>query len=116
LSRGDLDHVNANGLSTIEDDVREAEAIQTTVGQVPVTAPKSFFGSLGAATGVVELAASLLAFEHGQVPVTLNYRQPDPRCPLAVIRDQPKPLTNDAALILSCSTTGQAAAAVLCRG
>ena len=58
----DVGHVNAHGLSTVEHDRAEALAIRDTLGDVPVTAPKSFFGNLGAGTGAVELIGSLLAF------------------------------------------------------
>ena len=70
-------------------DVAEAEAIRTSLGDVPVTAPKSYFGNLGAGSGAVELIASILALGSGEVPVTLNYEQPDPRCPLLVVHGQP---------------------------
>ena len=36
--------------------------------EVPVTAPKSYFGNLGAGGGVVELAASVLALREGREP------------------------------------------------
>ena len=74
----DVGFVVAHGLSTIEDDRIEAQAIRETLGDVPVTAPKSYFGYLGAASGALEMALALLAFQHGQVPPTLNYEQPGP--------------------------------------
>ncbi len=85
------------------------------LGDVPVTAPKSFFGNLGAATGAVEMAVSLLAFAHGQIPVTLNYDQPDPECPVRVIHGEPAPSTKPFALLLNQSTTGQAVAVLIAR-
>ena len=47
LAASEMSHVNAHGLSTIEDDRYEAQAIRAVLGDVPVTAPKSFFGHLG---------------------------------------------------------------------
>ena len=41
-----LGHVNAHGLSTPEDDAIEARAIADIVPNVPVSAPKSYFGNL----------------------------------------------------------------------
>ena len=58
-------HVNANGLSTPEDDRIEAEAIHDVSPDVPVTAPKSYFGNLGAAAGAMEMAVSVLALAGG---------------------------------------------------
>ena len=62
LTPADIGHINAHGISTVEDDVLEAQAIQEFFGDTPVTALKSYFGSLGAGGGAVEMAASVLAF------------------------------------------------------
>ena len=51
---------------------------------VPVFAAKSYLGNLGAGSSTTELAASLLAMQHGAVPATLNYEEPDPACPVHV--------------------------------
>lgn len=110
LSPADVGHVNAHGVSTIEEDIIEAQAIRNTLGDVPVTAPKSFFGNIGAGSGAVEMAASVLSFAHGEVPVTLNYEFPDPNCPINVIHGQPLRPDQPTALILNKSVTGQTAA------
>ena len=55
IKPGDIGHVNAHGNSTREDDPIEARAIRETLGDVPVTAPKSYFGNLGQGSGMVEL-------------------------------------------------------------
>ena len=49
-------------------------------------APKSYIGNLGAGSGTTELAASVLALQHGVLPATLNYDEPDPDCPVARAR------------------------------
>ena len=87
-----LDHVNAHGLSTIPDDIWEAEGIRAALGAtgVAVFAPKSHFGQLSAGSSAVELAASLLAMRDGVVPASLNCEQPDKRCPVTVAC-QPQP-------------------------
>jgi 3-oxoacyl-[acyl-carrier-protein] synthase II len=115
IQPGEIDHVNANGLSTLAGDRAEAQAIASTLGNVPVTAPKSFFGNLRAGTGALETTVSLLAFEHGLVPVTLNYERPDPECPINVIQGGPLKSSKNYCLLLNQSTTGQAAAVVLGR-
>jgi 3-oxoacyl-[acyl-carrier-protein] synthase II len=113
LRPSDVGHVNAHGISTRHDDRIEAQAIRDVLGDVPVTAPKSFFGNLGAGSGAVEMAASLLAFEHGQVPPTLNYETPDPQCPVNVVHGHPLPMTNRTAVVLNHSRLGQSVAVVL---
>ncbi len=108
-----LSHVNAHGVSTIEDDITEALAIRDTLGDVPVTAPKSFFGNLGAGTGAVEMAASLQALQSGLIPFTLNYQTPDPNCPLHVVRDACGESDKPYALLLNQAWTGQATALLI---
>jgi 3-oxoacyl-[acyl-carrier-protein] synthase II len=108
-----IGHVNANGLGTIHGDRIEAQAIRDTLGEIPVTAPKSYFGNLRAGAGAVEMAASLLSFEKGLVPPTLNYETPDPRCPINVVRDGPLENTKPTAMVLNHAYFGQAAALLL---
>lgn len=113
LEPDQIGHVNANGLSTRADDLIEAQAICQTLGQVPVTAPKSYFGNLGPGSGMVELIVSLLAVRDRLVPPTLNYQWPDPDCPVNVVRGEPQRARWPTALVLSHSTFGQAVAVVL---
>lgn len=113
LAPSELGHVNAHGLSTVVDDRAEAAAISELLGEVPVTAPKSFFGNLGAGTGAVELAASVLALEAGEVPVTLNYEQADPACPVNVVHEQPLTDRPPTALVMNQSLMGQSVAMVI---
>ena len=108
-----LGHVNAHGNSLRIDDRIEARAIAATLGDVPVTAPKSYFGNLGAAGGAVELVASVLSFENRLVPHTLNYRHQDPDCPVRVIREEPLASSTPTSLAINWTWQGQAAALVL---
>ncbi len=111
-----IDHINAHGYSTVKEDAWEAKGIQRVFGEVkppvPVFAAKSYFGSLGAAGGAIELAASLLALQHGLVPATLNYDEPDPECAVSVMT-KPRELMKDYVLKISITEMGQCAAAVL---
>jgi 3-oxoacyl-[acyl-carrier-protein] synthase II len=113
LAGGDVGHVNAHGLSTRRDDAAEAQAIRAELGDVPVTAPKSVFGNLGAGGGAVEMVASVLALCEGTVPATLNYEREDETCPVHVVRDRPLTGAKPSALLLNQASTGQAAALVL---
>jgi 3-oxoacyl-[acyl-carrier-protein] synthase II len=113
----DIDHINAHGLSTVEGDAWEARGLQEVFGAcdpaVPVFAPKSYFGNLGAGSGLSELAASLLAVVHGVVPATLNYEEPDPDCPVAVLTRPTEP-RRPYFLKVGFTEMGQCAA-VVCR-
>jgi 3-oxoacyl-[acyl-carrier-protein] synthase II len=105
-------------LSTVEADAWEARALREVFGErnptVPVFAPKSYFGNLGAGSGLAELGASVLAASHGLVPATLNYEQPDPKCPLAVLT-RPAEMRKPYFLKVGFTEMGQCAA-VVCRG
>jgi 3-oxoacyl-[acyl-carrier-protein] synthase II len=117
LTPEQIDHINAQGFSTIEEDRWEARAIQEVFGgcnpPIPVFAAKSYFGNLGAGSGTSELAASLLALENGLVPATLNYEHPDPACPVAVSAE-PRQVERPHVLKISFTEIGQCAA-VVCR-
>jgi 3-oxoacyl-[acyl-carrier-protein] synthase II len=115
MSPADIGHVNAHGESSIEQDRIEAQAIRAMLGDVPVVALKSYFGNLGAGSGLVELIGSVLALVHGQLPATLNYEQPDADCPVNVVREKGMPVGKPAALVLNQSNTGQAAAVIITR-
>lgn len=111
---GDVDHVNANGLSTVAGDAWEARGIHRALGEAPVFAPKSYFGGLSAAAGPVELITSLLAMKRGLLPATLNYHNADPQCPVCVV-GEPRPLEKPLAIKLSMTDAGQVAAAAIRR-
>jgi 3-oxoacyl-[acyl-carrier-protein] synthase II len=113
LEPADIGHVNADGLSTTHDDRVEAQAIREILGHVPVTAPKSYFGNLSAGTGAVEMAVSVLALQKGVIPPTLNYRRPDPECPINVIHGQPIAVSRPTALVLNHSWVGQSVGVVI---
>ncbi len=110
LAPADVGHVNAHGVGTVEMDRAEARAIAAELGAVPVTAPKSSFGHLGAGGGAVELLASLLGLERGLVPATLNYRSPDPECPVNVVHGGPLAGRPNTAVKVNLCSTGQAVA------
>jgi 3-oxoacyl-[acyl-carrier-protein] synthase II len=105
-------HVNAHGFGTVAHDRVEAEAIREILGEVAVTAPKSYFGNMGAASGAVELAASVIGMSRGKIPATINSENADPSCPINVVR-QPQEPRQHTALILNQSTSGQAIAVLI---
>jgi 3-oxoacyl-[acyl-carrier-protein] synthase II len=110
----DVGHINAHGLSTTNRDVDEARAIRAVFGsradEVPVTAPKSNFGNLGAGGGVVELISSVLSLRESKLPRVLNYKTRDPECALRVSADDNAPSGRS---FLNLSVTPQGQAAVL---
>lgn len=113
LTADDIDHVNAHGIATVEADRVEAQAIHNILGDVPVIAPKSYFGNLGAGAGAVEMVASLLAMGKGVLPASLNYEHPDPECPVNVVHGETRPIQKKALLLLNQGRAGQAVATTL---
>ncbi len=81
-----IDHVNAHGSSTPQNDVNETNALKKTLGarayEIPVCSLKSIVGHALAAANTIELVASVLAVRHQEVPPTINHRVPDPDCDL----------------------------------
>jgi 3-oxoacyl-[acyl-carrier-protein] synthase II len=114
----DVGHVHAHGLSTRTCDAEEARAIARVFGgrgrPVPVAAAKSFFGNLGAGSGMVELAASLMAMHHGCLFPILNYETPDPDCPVQAVTSPATP-PGDSFINLSVTPQGQASAVMVRR-
>jgi hypothetical protein len=68
-----------------------------------------------AASGIVELIASLMAIHNGQLFPTLNYQIPDPDCPIRVVH-RPETISNPIVLNVSCTPQGQASAVVVSAG
>jgi 3-oxoacyl-[acyl-carrier-protein] synthase II len=108
----DIGCVNAHGNSTLEDDAIEAQAIRDVLGDVPVTAPKSYFGNLSAGSGMVELVVGLLGLVKDCIPPTLNYETPAPDCPVEVVADM-RPNDRGTFIKLNHNITGQAAAVII---
>jgi 3-oxoacyl-[acyl-carrier-protein] synthase II len=111
----DVGHVNAHGLSAIQADQAEAQAIHDVLGNVPVTALKSYFGNVGPAGSLMELIGTVLALQHDHVPTTLNYQTPDPQCPVRVVHGRALSDRIAGAMKISFSTTGQIAALAIHR-
>lgn len=118
ISSDRLGHVNAHGLATKQCDADEARALTSVLGEsskkVPVVAAKSYFGNLGAGSGVVELIASTLALGQGRLFRTLNYETPDPEGELAVTQQDDLP-AGESFLKLAVTPQAQAAAIVVAR-
>lgn len=117
LAPDDIGHVNAHGLSTIPSDAAEARAIHEIFGgrnrPVPVVAPKSYFGNLGAAGGLCELVGSLMALEAGHLFPVLNFETQDDSLPkLALARNCDVP-SGTTALSINVTPQGQASAVVV---
>ncbi len=116
---GEIDHVNATGLSIPTHDVMESRVLQDTLGeraaQVPVTAVKSMTGHLIGASGSVELIAGLLSLEKQVLTPTINLLTPDPDCNLDYVPNVARPATLSTLLKITVGFGGINAAVVVRR-
>jgi len=85
----DIDHINAHGTSTPENDKMETNCVMAVFGerakQIPITSNKSMIGHTLTAAGAIEAVFSLLTIQHQRIPPTINYNTPDPTIPLDVV-------------------------------
>ncbi|MAT72330.1 MAG: 3-oxoacyl-ACP synthase [Planctomycetaceae bacterium] len=109
MQSADVGMVLAHGASTQVEDRAEAAGIAAALGDVPVTALKSYLGNIGAGAGAVELALGILAARAGVVPATLNYETPDPDCPVNVSAAE-RPARSASLVAVNHRMTGQAVA------
>jgi 3-oxoacyl-[acyl-carrier-protein] synthase II len=82
----EIDYINAHGTSTQLNDAMETKAIKTAFGdyayKVPISSTKSMTGHLIGCAGAIEPAICLMTINHGVIPPTINYENPDPACDL----------------------------------
>lgn len=82
-------YVNAHATATEQGDIAESEAISRIFGtKVPVSSLKGHMGHTMAASGSLELIATLEMMRLGRLVPTLNLEEVDPACaPLSYLRD-----------------------------
>jgi 3-oxoacyl-[acyl-carrier-protein] synthase II len=111
LSPEAVGYINAHGTGTPLNDPAEVKAIRGALGahaeRVAVSSIKGAVGHLMAASGAIELAASLLAFERDLLPGTANLLERDPECDLDIIGPTPRPARVDVVLSNSFGFGGQ---------
>ncbi|MFC0599226.1 beta-ketoacyl synthase N-terminal-like domain-containing protein [Streptomyces palmae] len=113
----EIDVVFADALGTVEADRAEALALADVLGpraaRVPVTAPKAGFGRAYGGAAALDVAAAVLALEHGTVPPTP--RVTDVCHDLDLVTCRPRGVELRTALVLSRGLMGSNAALVLRR-
>jgi minimal PKS ketosynthase (KS/KS alpha) len=119
IAPGDVDYINAHGSGTKQNDRHETAAFKRSLGehayQVPVSSIKSMVGHSLGAIGSIEIAASVLAMEHGVVPPTANLHTPDPECDLDYVPLTARDWPTDTVLSVGSGFGGFQSAMVLAR-
>jgi beta-ketoacyl-acyl-carrier-protein synthase II len=81
-----IDHINAHGTATSQNDFVETAAIKDVFGaraySIPVSSTKSMHGHLLGAAGALEFVISVCSLVRGIVPPTMHLNSPDPACDL----------------------------------
>jgi 3-oxoacyl-[acyl-carrier-protein] synthase II len=115
----DIDHINAHGTSTPENDKMEYLGVSAVFGerakQIPVSSNKSMVGHTISAAGAVEAIISLLTLEHQRIPPTINYEIPDPAIMFDVVPNAARDARVSAVMSNSFGFGGQNASLILKR-
>jgi len=89
VDAADVDHLNAHGTATPQNDAAEARAFRRIFGEriarVPVTSLKAMIGHCLGAAGAVEAAALTLTVARGVIPPTIHHGETDPDCAIDVV-------------------------------
>lgn len=112
----EIDYISLDGLACDDWDNGEVGAIKEVFGNyakdIPVSCPKSMFGNLLGASGVVDVIISILAMEHNLVPPTMNLDTPAVNG-LSYVAGSPREHKINKALVISRGRGGINAALVI---
>jgi 3-oxoacyl-(acyl-carrier-protein) synthase len=90
LEPADVDHVNAHGTGTPQNDLVEGRIIGCVFGpRVPVTSTKSYTGHTLGAAGALEAVYGALSINESLVPASLGIEELDGRLEINVVRGGP---------------------------
>ncbi len=77
----ELEYANAHATSTLQGDIAEVEALAQLFGdKVPVSSFKGHLGHTLAASGAIELGATVDMMRRGEIAATRNLHNIDPQC------------------------------------
>ncbi len=114
-----IDHINAHGTATPENDKMEYNTTAVVFGdhlpKIPVSSNKSMVGHTISAAGAVEAVFSLLTLEHQRIPPTINYEIPDPAILFDVVGNTARDARVTAVMSNSFGFGGQNASLILTR-
>ncbi len=114
-----VDHVNAHGTATPQNDQAEARGLRQVFGdrarRIPVTSIKSMVGHCLSAAGAIEAAVLALSLDRGVVPPTIHYRERDPECDVDIVANEAREVPIACGLSISLAFGGNNAALVMRR-
>jgi 3-oxoacyl-[acyl-carrier-protein] synthase II len=117
VDASDIDHVNAHGTATPQNDRSEARGLHVVFGgrarDIPVTSIKSMVGHCLGAAGAIEAAAVALTIARGVVPPTIHHERTDAECAVDVVANTARELPVRCAVSTSLAFGGNDSALVL---
>lgn len=120
LSPQDIDCILSSANSSPGLDRMEARVIDRVFAErtraLPVTSIKSMIGETCSVSGALALAAAVGCLERGLVPPTVNCRDRDPDCRIAVVTDGAQPQALGNVLVLAVDACGPNTAVILGKG
>jgi len=115
----EVDHVNAHGTATVQNDKTEARGLLSVFGDrtaaIPVTSTKAMHGHCLGAAGAIEAAVLALTIDRGIIPPTIHHRQTDPECPVDVVANTARAQRVGCGISTSLAFGGNDAALVMRR-
>jgi len=117
ITADDVDHVNAHGSSTPQNDSCETRALVGALGEraadIPINSTKSMTGHPLSAASAQEIIGCVLAFQHRYVHPTINYEVADPACHLDYVPNVGRDWDGDVILSDASGFSGLHASIVL---
>jgi 3-oxoacyl-[acyl-carrier-protein] synthase II len=114
-----IDHINAHGTATPQNDQAESRGIRQAFGnrasRIPVTSIKSMIGHCLSAAGAIEAAALALTVARGVIPPTIGHRERDPECDVDLVANEARRTQVNFGVSTSLAFGGNNAALVLGR-
>ena len=119
MPKAAVDHINAHGTATPQNDQAEARGFRRAFGDrartMPVTSIKSMVGHCLAAAGAIEAAALAMSLAAGVMPPTVHYREPDPKCDVDIVANDAREMRISCGMPTSLAFGGNNAALVMQR-
>jgi 3-oxoacyl-[acyl-carrier-protein] synthase II len=115
----EVDHINAHGTATPQNDRAEARGFAAIFGdrstRLPVTSTKSMIGHCLGAAGGIEAAVLALTVARGVIPPTVSHEATDPECPIEIVANTAREARVACGVSTSLGFGGNDAAVVITR-
>ncbi|MEI8349642.1 MAG: beta-ketoacyl-[acyl-carrier-protein] synthase family protein [Candidatus Omnitrophota bacterium] len=113
----DIDYISSCANSSLDLDKIEVKVLKRIFGKaleaIPVSAIKSMTAETLSASGALQIASCIGAFEHGIVPPTIHQGEKDPECDIDCVPNKAQKKDVKLALVVSFGPGGYNSACVL---